>query len=432
VSLGLFLRELRQSRRLTLAQAGARAGVAFSTLSRWEGGQYQPRLPELEAVLAALDVSPRQRTQALALVEAPRAVVRIREEAEARLPEMVEVAGHAPAVGDLLRAMRRRRGLTTEQVGRTLGVQPSTIRRWEASEMVVREDRLPDLCRALGAAPEEQEALSRRHLHLWTPDESARLSLDALEARLRRLHADMARGERVLMDLRFLILEAQLWALAARSASARHLLARTYAYHGAALEMWGRYREIKPYADRALDLLMQASAPDRAALYLAVRLSGVTLLTTSGQISHRRAIAFLRPWVGYAETPSWQTGLYRDMAEWACGNGQLEAALGWIAKASETAEHAEDLLPIRAARHIYRHILLTTRAFDAALPLLPQDEETDPFQLAFEVGHRVQTLLGVGERDAAHDWLNHLYTHLRAYDLPLAGAESLAHLFDAA
>src|SRR5579871_6714188 len=110
--IGPFLLDLRRARQMSLGQLAARAHVAASTLSRWETGAYQPRLPELEAVLTALCASPEQRERALGLLDAPRGVQRLRVEAE----EVAAERGDDPVVpicgGDLLRALRKRRGLS--------------------------------------------------------------------------------------------------------------------------------------------------------------------------------------------------------------------------------------------------------------------------------------------------------------------------------
>src|SRR5262249_47243270 len=150
MQLGEFLRQLRRSRRLTLSQLGATAGVSLNTLSRWETGAFQPRLAELEAALRALGAAPAQWERALSLMEAPRAVARLREEAQERQADLVELAGHAPTFGDLLRAMRLRRRMTVEQVATGLGVAPRSVRRWEGSEALLPAERLDDLCRLLG------------------------------------------------------------------------------------------------------------------------------------------------------------------------------------------------------------------------------------------------------------------------------------------
>lgn len=66
-AVGVLLRDLR----LSVRQVAERAGIGKSTVSYWEAGSFQPRLPELDAVLHALDASPAERARALALVDAP-------------------------------------------------------------------------------------------------------------------------------------------------------------------------------------------------------------------------------------------------------------------------------------------------------------------------------------------------------------------------
>src|SRR5215470_7842348 len=147
MQLGDYLRQLRRSQRLTLAQLGVSAGVSLTTLSRWETGAFQPRLSELEAALRALGASSGQWERALSLVEAPRAVARLREEAQQRQADLVELAGYAPALGDL--------------------------------------------CCLLAVTPEERLALSQQRLWLWTPEWKAPLSLEAAEQQCDRLTGQM-------------------------------------------------------------------------------------------------------------------------------------------------------------------------------------------------------------------------------------------------
>jgi transcriptional regulator with XRE-family HTH domain len=106
--IGVFIRELRRARQISLGRLAERAAVAKSTLSRWEAGVFQPRLPELEAVLAALQASPVQREQAIARVQAPRAVEQLRRDWAQSSELLGEDPDAFPAGGDLLRAMRRR------------------------------------------------------------------------------------------------------------------------------------------------------------------------------------------------------------------------------------------------------------------------------------------------------------------------------------
>ena len=67
-SLGTLLWELRTAGGWTLGRLAQQAGVSKAALSRWEAGTRQPRVAELEAVLAALNAPAAQR--AAALIEA--------------------------------------------------------------------------------------------------------------------------------------------------------------------------------------------------------------------------------------------------------------------------------------------------------------------------------------------------------------------------
>ncbi|MBV9471170.1 MAG: helix-turn-helix transcriptional regulator, partial [Abitibacteriaceae bacterium] len=71
--LGVFLRQLRQSRGLSQAQAARAAGIGRVTLNRWEMGMQQPRALELEALLGALTATRQEHQQALGLLNTPQA-----------------------------------------------------------------------------------------------------------------------------------------------------------------------------------------------------------------------------------------------------------------------------------------------------------------------------------------------------------------------
>jgi transcriptional regulator with XRE-family HTH domain len=427
--LGDFLRQLRRSQRLTLAQLGAEAGVSLVTLSRWETGVFQPRLAELETVLRALGATSAQWERALALVEAPRAVARLREEAEARKADLVELAGHAPVIGDLLRAMRMRRRRTGEQVAAGLGVTPRSVRRWEGSESALPEERLDDLCRLLGATPEERVALSQRRLWLWTPGQDAPLSLEAAEQQCARFAAQANDGQTALMDLRLLCLEAQLWRQATRSAAARRVLAHAFTAHGWFLETSGRGGEVRSYADRALDLLVGQFAPERW-WFDAVHSTGFALVPHLGALRERRQVEYLRRWLDFTDDPFWQTGLYRDMAQYAAAAGDIEAALGWIGRAETLAERLEDPTPQRLARHVHVSALLAAGRPAEALPLLASEAYPDLLhQRLYEVYHWVEVLLALGERSTAQDWLNRAYALCQEYGLSTEGTDALAQRF---
>ena len=134
-----------------------RANVHRSTVSRWERGAHEPSRFELDALLAALHASPEEGAEALQAVQAPRAQERRRK--ETILPPFAQDMG-SPVGGDLLRAMRRRQGKTQEEVARAIGVQRTTLTRWERSETWPDASQLHALCFALNAHPMETAALT--------------------------------------------------------------------------------------------------------------------------------------------------------------------------------------------------------------------------------------------------------------------------------
>jgi transcriptional regulator with XRE-family HTH domain len=211
VSLGSHLRQLRLARGLSIRALAERAKVNPSTLSRWESDSTSPRVYELEAVLNALQANGLERAQALEQLHAPRGV-RALAAASVRL---TLPAGAAPIGGELLKAMRRRRGWTLEQVACHIGVTVSTVSRWERSESWPAAEQLARLCAVLGASEAEQAALQggRGVLH-WLPFPVA--SASDLAALLDALHNDQLPIDPALTELTYLCLQGRIWQLVGR------------------------------------------------------------------------------------------------------------------------------------------------------------------------------------------------------------------------
>ena len=149
-SVGNLIKAWRKAKKLTGENLARQAGINRTTLSRWEAGRTQPRMTELEAVLFALEVSPMQRLEALAQMEAPRAIKLLREG-----------TGEAYAVrGDLLRTMRLRQGWTQQETATQMGIAQGTLARWERTEDWPSVERLHLLCNVLHAKDSEWVALS--------------------------------------------------------------------------------------------------------------------------------------------------------------------------------------------------------------------------------------------------------------------------------
>lgn len=318
--IGTFVRELRQHRRWTIEELARRAGLSRATLSNWERGLFQPRLRELTAALDALGATPRQRERALTLVQAPRAIARLREEAEEQLPAHVGEAGFAPTCGDLLRALRARRRLGREQVAARLGVHPRTILRWEQAATAVPEERFEELCSLLGARPEERSVLRCRRL-LIAPALFQRLSLDRVEAELDVLADQVERYDCPLGDLRLLMVEAQVWSEAARSEPARRMLARAFGIHAAYLHWQGRFSEANHYGNRALDMLDMAGPPQWFWFKAAVA-SDVRPVERAARRDLPGVVAHLHHWLDLAVRPEFQALILTEIAVYLAMAGE--------------------------------------------------------------------------------------------------------------
>ncbi len=148
---------------MSLGQLSLRSGVTKATLSRWEAGVYQPRLPELGSVLDALGASRTDRTRCLQTLHAPRAVAAARSEKS--------VALHL-SLGDLLYGLRARAGETQETVARTVGVSRALFRKWEYDDCVPSEAQIHTICFALDATSDEVVTLTTRRFADVAPDRS--------------------------------------------------------------------------------------------------------------------------------------------------------------------------------------------------------------------------------------------------------------------
>lgn len=57
--------------------------------------------------------------------------------------------------GELIKALRKKRGMTLEEVGNVVGVSKSTVRKWETGDIAnLRRDKIAALAKALGTTPQ--------------------------------------------------------------------------------------------------------------------------------------------------------------------------------------------------------------------------------------------------------------------------------------
>ncbi len=252
---GSLLRMLRNQRGFSLGRLAMLAQVDKATLSRWEAGVHQPRLPELETTLTALDATPEERRRVFATLHAPRATRRLR--ALTWNDDLEELLGPRPGGGDLLRAIRLRRGFTLEQAASRVAVQSRTVRRWENGETWPGGKTLHALCEILEASDAERQVLQRGRGALPQGDKEE-TGRDAVSGRWQAEEGSEP-SQPPGSDLEFLALEAQMWPLAARQSQTWTRLSELYTRHAEFLDRQGRKNEARRYAARACALTLAAS-----------------------------------------------------------------------------------------------------------------------------------------------------------------------------
>ncbi|HZP81470.1 MAG TPA: helix-turn-helix transcriptional regulator [Chthonomonadaceae bacterium] len=413
--IGAFLKELRQSRRISLKQLAAQTHLAPRTLSYWESNTYQPRLPELEAVLKALGVSGAQREQALALVVAPRAVLRLR--AEPRIARLQEQIGPLPSGGDLLRAMRHRRRLYLEQVAEALGVSPGTVSRWEQGQVVPPPESLEALLTRLGARPEERAVLMEGHLFLVPPLRAIAISVEALRERfLGFVWSSYDNRADPLHDLRFLTLAAEAWTFAARSRHGRDLLADIYAHYASYLSDLHRFAEARAYAERALDFLVDKSAPEVFYIRAAIAWANAAVLR-GPKPAPQPGLALLNLWQPVTRKSDYRAWMLEDMARYLAMMGEIPEALRLSEKACRVAETHENPDELRLRRLGLAKLHLRAGNVETALTLAPLFPKDGPFRRADVLLLWVEGMLATGDRSSAQDWLQRALADIEAHDL---------------
>lgn len=288
--LGAQLRSMRRARGLSQGELARRAGVNDSTVSRWESGKFTPAIPELEAVLTALGAESWERRTVLQAFDAPRALRRLREVAGAAAP---------PVSGDLLWAIRLRKGWTQSQAAQAVGVSQTQITRWERGETWPDAAKLHALCWHLNAHPDEVAALdhpSARQTDLAPPADRAAW----LYYLNRIMHEDAPSDD--LLDVTLIGVEARLARLSAQHDFAAELLPLAYTIHARHHHDKGRSKQAAQYAERSLALVRRrpiAPIPEIGGAYWMASAIILAMHDTQKRIParSRRAYHQLRWWL---------------------------------------------------------------------------------------------------------------------------------------
>ncbi len=406
-TLGDLLRAVRQERGWGMEQAARAAGVHRATLYRWEQGEAQPRLAELQALLEALGAGASLRDQALALMTAPRARKHVLVESN-RMSEQAGL-GPMPNSGELLRAMRLRRGFSLEAAAARLGVTPRTLRRWEKTEVWPSAEQLHALCYALGAHCEEVAALTTGRIsptlipdveRVGTPADLA----DRFEAFCQSIAITVE--QEALKDLSFLAFEAQAWRMAAQHDSARAVLTDIYSRHAQHCSNWERFQEAGEKADRAMEVGITARLPP--ALLARAAIVGARAAVYRGErVMPTRGLERLRLWADTPFSPEFRAWLLSDMAKYLALTGRVEPAMEIAAQAPRIAEAID---PIELAmRHLDQAqvFLLAGRPGAALATLTPEPVQLPRMRALFAL-LSVEALRMLGDTTAAQAKLAHV------------------------
>ncbi len=411
-SLPDLLRSLRRARRLTQDEAARAAGVSRVTLGRWESGAQRPRLPELDALLAALGAGGRERRQAHGLLATPGAVAQARAEA-VRLADRAGLSP-LPTGADLLRALRRRQRLSPDEAAAAAGVSAATLRRWEAGDSWPDSARLHALCWALGARAEEISALTvgdfaPRAAPLWADPDPA-----ALDYQLDGLRQRVAQGDYTLMDLHCLTLEAQAWRLAVGGDAGQRLLSRAHQVHAMAVMFRGDLQGAKRLAEQAMAVWPESFRREPIWYYCGV-LVAQGFMEGGSRWGGRRGRETLRPLrdaVAGQSDAAWgglEVWMLSETAICLTQEGATDEALAVGAEACRVAEVKTDPAGVALRKNSLAGLLLQAGRPADALTLLDGVLGNTPYHATELALVRAEASLSIGSAASARDWLDEAY-----------------------
>jgi transcriptional regulator with XRE-family HTH domain len=186
---------------------------------------------------------------ALSMIPKPRSVHAMRQ-ADAQGPvRLAEVGSRYPVGGDLLRALRLRKGWSRSEAGLAVGASAGAVSQWEQGHRRPSGDVLAGLAQALGADDDETSALladgpTRRPI--FTVDEALR----AMESAASEVWLGHGRGA----DLKLALIEADVWRLAQTDPLGAALLGQTKSARAMAAIFFDNVSEARRLARSARDL----------------------------------------------------------------------------------------------------------------------------------------------------------------------------------
>jgi len=254
--LSTLLRTRRKHCGLSQSEVAAKSGVSARTLRYWESGEKVPRVMELQSVLKALGVSAREAVLFISLIKAPRGHQRIKDMAHSLAPHPPVFMSHP---GDLIHAMRVRKGISQERLAHELGVSTTTVMRWETMRSSPSESNLERLSALLNADAEEAYYLLIKQLSSY--DGELHTDIEACSAQLDHVIQSISKHERN-VELMILILQRKLSQLSISNSEATYLLARTRMCHAHAMNLNSQVAPARTAVRHSLELFKSVKRQD--------------------------------------------------------------------------------------------------------------------------------------------------------------------------
>lgn len=395
--IGKLLQTWREAKGLSRRGAALKAGLGKSTLAYWEAGQRSPSVPELNALLDALNVSAAQRVEALSALNLPRG-----EQAIHRL-EQQGVGTAPPCRSDLLRAMRLRAGLTQAETAVRSGVAQSAISRWERGADFPSHEHLHALCYVLGAMPEELVALTTGTFVCEDTDPDRSPNWDDWRAE----HAVIAFGvhgaSEDLRELKLLGFEARLYPWRFREVEAGWLLAHAYGWHAEIHRQRGWLLEARSLLQK-LETLENALSNHLWTMHH-VTLRAHLAVHARRQPAPIRGVRLLHDELANIPDGDTRAWAISEMALYLADLGDAERAVTLGQTARKLAQVKGYPNEVRLRSRDLANVLIHAGQHEHALSVLPETLSPHLDHAVREMQTRAAALIGLHRYDAAQEWL---------------------------
>ena len=378
------LRQLRESKRLTMREVTAKGEIGYATYRQWEAGEYLPNASSLTLLFKGLGAIADEKTRLYSLIEAPRVMQFQQKPQPLGTANNRYAPAYMPSTGDLWKALRQRAGLTTTQVAQALGVDTPRVSKWEHAQCAVPEHRVEALLTLCHATEAEKVELRKRRAWLTCPFVDQSLTLEALDDFAQRQVWMVHRGCDAPLDLDFLALEAQLWPLAQRNAEAQRILAFIWTHHADHLLWQGRFKEMREYVRSVMKFTRTTLAQDdkfhklNTFWFLAASMEASYESLTGTPKGYKRGIGVLDEWNTLAVKAEVRTHFLRDMASYHAELGQTSEALALLKASRKIAAEQGYGVSVGLADYVSGRTLVKAGQPEAALPLLNRAMDVFP------------------------------------------------------